>query len=77
MSLEAQKKKEQGKKCRKRKIDILFQILFLDPFTSNNYILFISHSFFTISKTTYVLFQDLWNSFKVKRQKNNSWVKIF
>jgi hypothetical protein len=69
MSLEVQNKvinvhstsktKEQNKKLRKRKIDILFQILSLDPLTYNNYILFNSHSFLTISKATYVLFQDL------------------
>jgi hypothetical protein len=45
------KKEEQSRKRRKRKSDILFQILFLDPLISN-YILFISHSFWKISKVT-------------------------
>jgi len=53
------KAKEQNIKHSKKKSDILSQILSLDPFTSSNYILLIFHSFWTISKVTDALFQNL------------------
>jgi hypothetical protein len=53
------KSKGTSKKCKKRKSDILFQILSLDFFSYNNYILFISHSFWMISKATNAVSKDL------------------
>ncbi len=53
------KAKEQSIKGKNRKSDILSQILSLNPLTSKNYILFISPSFWTISKATDALSQNL------------------
>jgi hypothetical protein len=62
------KAKEQSRKHKKIKSDILSQILSLNPFAYSNYILFISHSFWTIWKATNVLSQNLYNLFKVKNK---------
>jgi hypothetical protein len=56
MFFEPQNKKKKKKKDKQNKEEWYFVSNFVfRPFTSNNYILFISHSFWTISKVTNAL----------------------
>jgi hypothetical protein len=71
MFFEPQNQRNKAEKAR-RGVIFCFKFVFTPPLTSNNYILFIYHSFLMISKTTNALSQNQSKLFKVKRQKKKS-----
>jgi hypothetical protein len=72
MFFEPQNQRNKVEKARREGVIFCFKFVFTPPLTSNNYILFISHSFLMISKTTNALSQNQSKFFKVKRQKKKS-----